>query len=72
MVVHVFVLGIDPGLTRCGYAVVEPRRPRPRAVAIGVVRTAADDPLPQRLAELQREVRALRKACTSSVLRICI
>jgi len=28
-------------------------------VAIGVLRTAADDPLPQRLAELQAELRAL-------------
>jgi crossover junction endodeoxyribonuclease RuvC len=55
----VFVLGIDPGLSRCGYAVVDPR-PRPaRAVAIGVLRTDADDALPQRLAELHAELKAL-------------
>jgi crossover junction endodeoxyribonuclease RuvC len=56
----VFVLGLDPGLTRCGYSVLEQRAGRPpRAVALGVVRTSADDPVPTRLAELQRELRAL-------------
>ena len=36
------VLGVDPGLTRCGLGVVEgvPGRP-PTLVAVGVVRTAA-------------------------------
>ena len=61
-VVHMFVLGIDPGLSRCGYCVLE-ARPRaaggPRAVALGVLTTSPADPLPQRLAELQREIRAL-------------
>jgi crossover junction endodeoxyribonuclease RuvC len=55
----VFVLGIDPGLTRCGYAVIEPRSGRPRPVALGVISTGAEVPLPSRLAELQAEVRSL-------------
>jgi crossover junction endodeoxyribonuclease RuvC len=59
MVVHVFVLGIDPGVSRCGYAIVESRVGRPRPVAIGIITTPTDDPLPVRLAELQREVRGL-------------
>jgi crossover junction endodeoxyribonuclease RuvC len=59
MVVHVFVLGIDPGLSRCGYGGVEGGNGAPRAVALGVLRTAAVDPLPQRLAELQLELRQL-------------
>ena len=51
-----FVLGIDPGLSRCGYAVVEPApRGRGRAVALGVLRTAVDDPVPQRLAQLHHD-----------------
>ena len=55
-----FVLGIDPGLSRCGYAVVEacpsgPRARRPRRPDHTTGRT----PLPARLAELQRELRAL-------------
>ncbi len=55
-----FVLGIDPGLSRCGYGVLEQRAgERPRAVALGVLTHAPSDPLPQRLAELQRELRSL-------------
>jgi crossover junction endodeoxyribonuclease RuvC len=55
-----FVLGVDPGLSRCGYAVVEPgRHHRARAVALGVIRTSPADPLPSRLAELQGEFDAL-------------
>ncbi|MCU1453423.1 MAG: ruvC, partial [Acidimicrobiales bacterium] len=54
-----FVLGIDPGLSRCGYGAVEAGRRGPRPVAIGVLRTDPADALPQRLAELQAELRAL-------------
>ena len=50
------VLGIDPGLTRCGYAVVDGAGPRWPAVALGVIRTPAADPLPQRLAALRAEL----------------
>ena len=54
------VLGIDPGLTRCGYAVVDGHGPtRAVAVSLGVLRTPASDPLPQRLAALRAELAAL-------------
>ena len=33
------VLGIDPGLSRCGYGVVARERGRMRALACGVIRT---------------------------------
>ena len=44
------VLGIDPGLTRCGFGVVEgaPGRP-PTLCAVGVQRTSADSLLGERL-----------------------
>ncbi len=54
-----FVLGIDPGLSRCGYACVEAGPRGPRARAIGVIRTDTAAPLPARLAELQAELRDL-------------
>lgn len=59
MVVRMFVLGVDPGLSRCGYGCVEQRGRSQRAVAAGVIATAPSLPLPERLAELQREFRAL-------------
>jgi crossover junction endodeoxyribonuclease RuvC len=55
-----FVLGIDPGLTRCGYgAVAAGSGGELRAVAAGVLTTAPSAPLPERLAELQGGLRAL-------------
>lgn len=54
------VLGIDPGLTRCGYAVLESGGSSGvRALALGVMRTPPSDPLPRRLGDLQGEIVAL-------------
>ncbi len=53
-----FVLGIDPGLSRCGYGCVQHGR-KPRAVAAGVIRTDPDVERPARLALMQAEIRAL-------------
>jgi crossover junction endodeoxyribonuclease RuvC len=55
----VFVLGIDPGVSRCGYGAVEGTRAGPRVLTAGVIRTSTDDPLPQRLASLQAEIQQL-------------
>ena len=55
-----FVLGIDPGLSRCGYGCVEQQTAgRATAVAVGVLSTSTSAELPDRLGELQRELRAL-------------
>ena len=54
-----FVLGIDPGLSRCGYGAVAQGPGGLSARALGVIRTAPSDPVPQRLAELQAELRSL-------------
>ena len=49
------VLGIDPGLTRCGVGVVDGSVGRPLGlVGVGVVRTAPDLPVAQRLCEIER------------------
>jgi crossover junction endodeoxyribonuclease RuvC len=53
------VVGIDPGLTRCGLAAVEggPGRPA-RLLGVMVATTPSDDPLAERLCALEREVAA--------------
>ena len=52
-----FVLGIDPGLTRCGYGCVEWTGPsRVRAVSAGVIRTDPQAELPDRLATIYCEI----------------
>ncbi|MGA3147040.1 MAG: crossover junction endodeoxyribonuclease RuvC [Acidimicrobiales bacterium] len=54
-----FVLGIDPGLSRCGYGVVTRRGGSLAAVAGGVISTEPTMPLPDRLRTLADELRAL-------------
>lgn len=52
------VMGIDPGLTRCGLSVVQAGRGRAVIpVAVGVVRTPAEEELPARLLRLSQAVR---------------
>ncbi|MGI9612473.1 MAG: crossover junction endodeoxyribonuclease RuvC [Acidimicrobiales bacterium] len=66
-----FVLGVDPGLSRCGYAVVEPgRHHRAIPIALGVIRTAPSDPIPERLAELQYELGSLLDEYRPSVVAV--
>lgn len=51
------VLGIDPGLTRCGLGVVDGALGRPLSmVAYDVAQTPAGDPLAQRLVAIERSV----------------
>ena len=54
-----FVLGVDPGLSRCGYGAVEATAKGPQARAVGVLRTETTADLPVRLHDLQKELRAL-------------
>jgi crossover junction endodeoxyribonuclease RuvC len=53
------VLGIDPGLSRCGYGALRREGQRMIPVAYGVLRTPADAPLPRRLAQLHTDLDAL-------------
>ncbi|GAA2821882.1 crossover junction endodeoxyribonuclease RuvC [Kitasatospora paracochleata] len=49
------VLGVDPGLTRCGVGVVDGAPGRPlRMVGVGVVRTPADAEIGQRLLQIEQ------------------
>ncbi|WP_350275211.1 crossover junction endodeoxyribonuclease RuvC [Kribbella sp. HUAS MG21] len=51
------VLGVDPGLTRCGLGVVEgtPGKP-PALVAVGVIRTPAELDVSKRLVQIEAEL----------------
>lgn len=52
------VLGVDPGLTRCGLGVVDGRPGRATLVAVGVVTTPSTDELGARLVALERAIEA--------------
>ncbi|WEK14348.1 MAG: crossover junction endodeoxyribonuclease RuvC [Candidatus Microbacterium phytovorans] len=54
------VLGIDPGLTRCGVGVVDVRADRSASlVHVGVVRSEPDAPIHERLAVIAAGLRAV-------------
>ncbi len=65
------VLGVDPGLTRCGVAVVEgaPGR-RLETRHVGVLTTPADLELPQRLARIEAGLLALVQEHEPEVIAI--
>jgi crossover junction endodeoxyribonuclease RuvC len=54
---RVRVMGVDPGLTRCGLSVIESGRGRQIiALDVDVVRTPADEPVPRRLLAISEAV----------------
>lgn len=54
------VLGIDPGLTRCGYGIIDSTTTGKAAlVDVGVIRSDAKAPIEQRLLEIDEGIAAL-------------
>jgi crossover junction endodeoxyribonuclease RuvC len=65
------VLGIDPGLTRCGVAVIDGLPGRPvTAHFVGVITTAADGELADRLTVLHAELTGLIDKYSPEVIAI--
>jgi crossover junction endodeoxyribonuclease RuvC len=57
------VLGVDPGLTRCGVGVVDGTPGKPLSlVTVEVIKTSPDDDIGSRLVELERRLDALLDA----------
>ncbi|MEI7442809.1 MAG: crossover junction endodeoxyribonuclease RuvC [Actinomycetes bacterium] len=51
------ILGVDPGLTRCGVGVIElDAKRKPHFVSVNVLRTPADADLPTRLGQLSEQL----------------
>ncbi len=68
---RVFVLGIDPGLTRCGFGLVEwsLEGDRPAvAVRAGLIETDPTEPVEARLAQLGRDLARLYAEVTAEVV----
>ncbi len=63
-----FVLGIDPGLSRCGYGCVRKVGSRIRAEAAGVIMTSPSDPLEVRLVTLFHELSRLVKELSPGIV----
>ena len=65
------VLGVDPGLTRCGLGVVDGAPGRALTlVRVGVVRTPAGDDLAHRLLAIETEIEAWLDACRPDAVAV--
>jgi crossover junction endodeoxyribonuclease RuvC len=65
------VLGVDPGLTRCGVGVVEGAPGRPLTmVRVGVIRTSADADIATRLLAIETELEAWLDACRPDAVAV--
>lgn len=65
-----FVLGIDPGLSRCGYCVLETQGRSSVVRALGVMTTPPDLTTPERLAMLLADLRGLFDEYTPDVVAV--
>ena len=65
------VLGVDPGLTRCGVGVVEGAPGRAlKLVRVGVIRTSATDDIAARLLAIETELEAWLDACQPDAVAV--
>jgi crossover junction endodeoxyribonuclease RuvC len=65
------VLGVDPGLTRCGVGVVEGAPGRALAmVRVGVIRTAPGDDIADRLLAIETEIEAWLDTCQPDAVAV--
>lgn len=62
------VLGVDPALTVTGIGVIDVAGRSARLVKAGVIITASEQPMPQRLEMLHREVCAVIRSCRPAVV----
>ena len=65
------VLGVDPGLTRCGLGVVDGAPGRALSlVRVGVVRTPADDDIAHRLLAIETEIEQWLDSCRPDAVAV--
>ena len=65
------VLGIDPGLTRCGIGIVDSTGPQKlEMIGVGVIKTDPDAPLELRLFELEKEIQVWIKKFKPDVIAV--
>ena len=65
------VLGVDPGLTRCGVGVVEGAPGRALTmIRVGVIKTSADEDIAARLLAIETEIEAWLDACRPDAVAV--
>lgn len=63
-------LGVDPGIGRMGYGVVERCKSRYTSVSYGCIETPSDMPIPQRLEMLYKGLREQIESCSPAFMSV--
>lgn len=64
------ILGIDPGLQRCGYACMEVHNGDDKLIEAGVIRTNPDESLEQRLDRIATDLKTILQSFKPAVVAV--
>src|SRR3989304_4152577 len=64
------ILGIDPGIGKCGWGVIEAENSKLKVLAYGCIETSSKKELPQRLSEVYKEIERIIKSNSPDCLSI--
>lgn len=64
------ILGIDPGIARCGWAVIEEEKGKIKTIAFGCIETSSKQEVPQRLKDVYNQVVGIIKKYSPEILSI--
>ena len=64
------ILGIDPGIGKCGWGVIEVQGSKFKALGHGCIETSPKKELPQRLSEVYKEIERIIKSNSPDCLSI--
>jgi crossover junction endodeoxyribonuclease RuvC len=64
------ILGIDPGIGRCGWAVIEEKNNKFIAISYGCIETSSKKQAPERLGEIYQEIVKIIKKYSPEALSI--
>jgi crossover junction endodeoxyribonuclease RuvC len=64
------ILGIDPGIGRCGWSVVDAQNSKYKALEFGCIETSSKKEIPDRLQDIYEEISKLIKTYKPEVLAI--
>lgn len=64
------ILGIDPGIGKCGWAVIEEKNNKLKAISYGCIETSSKKQAPERLEEIYQEINKIIKKHSPDALSI--
>jgi crossover junction endodeoxyribonuclease RuvC len=70
IIVEMRIIGVDPGIARCGFAVLDYKASKFNVLIYGCIETSSKKEVPKRLSEIYKEISSLIKTYSPDVLSI--